>query len=215
MPVLQILGAPQSNFVWVTRIVAAEKNVPYELVSAIPHTPAIDAAHPLGKIPAMRHGEVLLGESRAIAYYIDRAFTGPSLVPTDLAAAARTEQWVSIVCTHVDLLLVRQYAGAYFFPTNADGSPDRGRIDPILDQVKAQLELLEGAVSTTGHLVGQSFTLADAYLIPILYYLSALPESSRMMQGTPKLTAYLAKHLERPSVKATLPPPMSELRAAS
>ena len=88
---LTIIGAPQGNFVWVTRIVATEKGVPYQLETVMPHSPQVNAAHPLGKIPAMRHGDVLLGESRAICCYIDRAFDGPSLVPSDPAGAARTE----------------------------------------------------------------------------------------------------------------------------
>lgn len=212
MSTLQILGAPQSNFVWVTRIVATEKGAPYELVSAMPHTPLVDAFHPLGKIPAMRHGKVGLGESRAICLYIDRVFAGPSLVPPDPADAARVEQWVSIICTHVDLLLVRQYAGAYFFPTAADGSPDRKRIDPILQAVGSQIAFLDTAVEATGHLAGATFTLADAYLVPILFYLRDLPESGEMLRQSRRLMSYLERHLQRPSVKATIPPPMSELR---
>jgi hypothetical protein len=31
----------------------------------MPHTPEIDAIHPVGKIPAMRHGDVVLAEPRA------------------------------------------------------------------------------------------------------------------------------------------------------
>jgi glutathione S-transferase len=214
MSTLQIIGAPQGNFVWVTRIVATEKAVPYELVSAMPHTPLVDAAHPLGKIPAMRHGDVLLGESRAICCYIDRTFGGPSLVPDEPVAAARTEQWVSIVCTHIDPLLVRQYIGAYFFPRTPDGSPDRARIDPIQDQMRAQIAMLDDAVAATGHLAGSTFSLADAYLVPILFYLNQLPESSTMLQQSRHLAPYLERHLQRASVKATIPPAMSELRAA-
>ena len=217
MSTLQIIGAPQSNFVWVTRIVATEKGVPYELVSVMPHTPQVNAAHPLGKIPAMRHGDLVLGESRAISCYIDRAFAGPSLIPADAAAAARTEQWVSIICTHVDPLLVRQYLGAYFFPNTADGTPDRSRIDPIQESMRVQFAQLETAVSRTGYLAGDSFTLADAYLVPILFYLEQFPESSAMLRAAPRLASYLKQHMQRPSIKATTPPPMAELdlRAAS
>lgn len=43
MTELQIIGAPQSNFVWVTRITCTEKGVPHALVPAMPHTPQIDA----------------------------------------------------------------------------------------------------------------------------------------------------------------------------
>ena len=60
---LEIIGAPQSNFVRTARIACMEKGVPYTLTPARPHTPEVDAVHPLGKIPAMRHGEVTLCES--------------------------------------------------------------------------------------------------------------------------------------------------------
>src|SRR5262249_22807713 len=57
---LEIIGAPQSNFVCTTRIACMEKGVPYTLNPARPHTPEVDAVHPLGRIPAMRHGDVTL-----------------------------------------------------------------------------------------------------------------------------------------------------------
>jgi glutathione S-transferase len=215
MPKLQIIGAPQSNFVWVTRIVATEKGVPYDLVPVRPHTPTVDAVHPLGKIPVMRHGEVALGESRAICLYIDRAFDGPSIYPSTPVEAARTEQWVSVICTHVDPVLVRQYAGAYFFPKSADGSPDRALIDSLVQPIKVELGRLDQVVAATGHLAGESFTLADAYLVPILFYMEQLPESGRLLGECSRLKAYLERHLQRPSVKTTIPPPMQELRAAS
>jgi glutathione S-transferase len=62
MPELQIIGAPQSNYVCTTRITCLEKGVPYTLVTAAPHTPEADAIHPFGKIPVMRHGDVTLSE---------------------------------------------------------------------------------------------------------------------------------------------------------
>src|SRR5690349_9225724 len=40
---LQIIGAPASNFVWVTRLACAEKGVPYTLVPTPPHTPEVNA----------------------------------------------------------------------------------------------------------------------------------------------------------------------------
>ena len=89
MAELQIIGGPQSNFVWTTRIVCAGKSVPYQHLSVIPHTPDVDAIHPFGKIPVMRHGDVALCESRAIISYIDRHFDGPSLMPRDPVAAAQ------------------------------------------------------------------------------------------------------------------------------
>ena len=83
---LQILGMPQSNFVWMVRMACAEKGVPYDLVPVRPHCPEVDAIHPFGRIPAMRHGDLELCESKAIATYIDRHFDGPKLIPDEPAA---------------------------------------------------------------------------------------------------------------------------------
>jgi glutathione S-transferase len=205
MPELQIIGGPASNFVWVTRIVCAEKGVPYTHVSAMPHTPEVDAVHPLGKIPGMRHGNVTLGESRAICRYIDQVFPGPSLVPADAAAGAKTEQWISIVCTAIDPIMLRQYLASYIFPGTPDSSPDRTRIDAALPKMEPQFALLDRAVAKTGYLVGETFTLADAYLTPILYYMGTRPESSAMLNKCASLPAYLDRNMARPSVRETKP----------
>ncbi len=207
MTELQLIGVPQSNFVWVCRIACAEKGVAYTLEPARPHTPEVDAIHPFGKIPAMRHGDVTLCESRAICGYIDHAFKGPPLIPTDPVRAAEVEQWVSLINTTIDPLMVRQYLLAYFFPGTEDGSPNRGSIEAALPKMEAQFQILDRAVAKTGHLVGDSFTLADIDLVPILYYLSKMPESGAMLAKAPHLTAYFERHMARPSVKETTPPP--------
>jgi glutathione S-transferase len=188
MPELEIIGAPQSNYVWVSRIACHEKGVPYALVPVMPHTAEVDAIHPLGKIPALRHGDLTLAESRAICFYIDHAFDGPPLVPKDVAAGARTEQWISIVNTHFDVLVARPYVGAYFFPGTPEGGPNR-------------------AVAKTGHLVDSTFTLADMNVLPMLFYLHHLPESGAMLRRNAGLAAYYERHMARPSVREAVPPP--------
>ena len=74
---LEIIGIPLSNYVRSIRMLCEEKGVPYTLVPAMPHTPDVKAIHPAGQIPCMRHGDVVLFESKAIATYIDKAFAGP------------------------------------------------------------------------------------------------------------------------------------------
>jgi glutathione S-transferase len=207
MPELQIIGVPQSNYVWVCRIACAEKGVPYSLVPVTPHTPEVDAIHPFGKIPAMRHGDVTLCESRAICFYIDHAFTGPPLAPREPVAGACTEQWISLVNTAIDPLVVRQYLGGYFFPGTPDGGPNRAVIDAALPKMEAQFSVLDRAVGKTGHLVGNSLTLADINLLPILFYLDKLPESRVMLRRAQGLDAYYARHMTRASVADTTPPP--------
>ena len=208
MPELQIIGAPQSNYVWVVRIACAEKGVPYTLVPAMPHAPEVAEIHPFGKIPVMRHGDLTLCESRAICFYIDHAFVGPPLTPRDGVQGAQTEQWISLVNTAIDPLLVRQYLLGYFFPGTSDGKPNRAVIDAALAKMEHHFAVLDRAVAKTGYLVGESLTLADINLLPILFYMDKLPESRSMLQRAKQLDAYYRRHLARASVKETTPPPM-------
>jgi glutathione S-transferase len=205
MPELDLIGAAPSNYVWTCRIALAEKGVPYRHIEARPRTPEVDAIHPFGKIPVMRHGEFTLCESRAICGYIDSVFEGPKIVPADPVRAAQVEQWVSIVNTHVDPLWVRQYLRAHFFPQTSDGGPERSTIEAALPKMEQQFAAMERAVAKTGHLVGDTFTLADMNFIPILFYMSAKPESGALMQRMSGLKGYFEHHMARKSVQATVP----------
>jgi glutathione S-transferase len=207
MAALEIIGIPQSTYVRVVRIACAEKGVDYALHPAMPHSDEVNALHPLGKVPAMRHGDVRLCESKAICTYIDRSFDGPALTPADPVKAGETEQWVSLVNTAIDPVMIRQYLLAYIFPKGADGKPDRQAIDAALPTMERQIALLDSAVAATGHLVGDSFTLADMNLIPILHYIKQTPEGGAMLKNAPNLSAYFERHSQRPSVKDTVPPP--------
>ena len=132
MAKVEIIGMPQSTFVRVVRMTCEEKGVPYELTAARPHSPEINAVHPFGKVPGMRHGDVELCESKAIATYLDRTFGGTKVIPEDPAQAAHVEQWVSIVNTTIDPTMIRQYLLSYIFPKGPDGKPDRKVIDAAL-----------------------------------------------------------------------------------
>jgi glutathione S-transferase len=208
MPEVQVIGLPQSNFVWAVRIALAEKGVAHENISAAPHSPEVTAVHPLGKIPVLRHGDVALGESRAIIDYVDATFGGPRLVPTELPARIRNGVWTSIVTSSIEPLLVRQFLFAYLFPATADGKPDRVAIDSLLPRVEGILDALEYAIAA-GEIGSEPFGRPDLYLVPILHYVRNTPEGSSMIATRPHLHGYLARNITRPSVQATLPQPVS------
>jgi glutathione S-transferase len=207
MAEIQLIGPLFSSYLWVVRMACEEKGVAYELVSAALHSPEIYAIHPFGKAPVMRHGDVALCESKAIATYIDRAFPGPKLIPDEARAAAEVEQWVSLVNTTIDPCLIRAYVLCYLRARIAGGPPDRAAIDAVLPTAQAQIDVLDKAVARTGHLAGDRFTLADINLMPILQYVQLCPEGGEMVRRAPNLSAYFARHAERPSYKASFPPP--------
>jgi glutathione S-transferase len=206
---LQIIGVPFSSYVWIVRMALEEKGVPYDLIPAPMHSPEVSAIHPFGKIPVMRHGELVLCESKAIATYIDNTFPGPKLIPDDARGAAEVEQWVSLVNTVIDPCLIRTYVFSYLIPRGVDGQPDRAAIDAVLPAMQKQFDVLDRAVATTGYLVGDSFSLADIYLLPILCLVQRCPEGAEMVQSASNLSAYFARHAGRPSYRASFPPPQT------
>jgi glutathione S-transferase len=204
---VQVIGLPQSNYVWAVRIALAEKGVDYENIPAPPHSPEAVAVHPMGKIPVLRHGGVALGESRAIIDYIDATFDGSPLVPVERDAALRSNTWTSIFATSIEPLLVRQYLFAYMVPGTVDGQPDRAVVEAVLPKVEAALDVVETALGS-GAVGADPFGRVDAYLVPILFYVRNMPEGGPMIAARPHLSAYLDRSLARPSVQTTMPPPL-------
>jgi len=207
MATIQILGFAPSSFTRAVRMACEEKGVPYELIQVPPHSPEVLAINPFGKIPALRHGDFELCESKAIAEYIDRSFAGPALFPSAPRERARAEQWVSIVNTMVDPVMIRTYLFGYFFPKTPDGSPNRAAIDGALPSLTQQMAILDKAVGPTGHLAGERFGFADINLMVILYYVKMFPEGAEALANAKSLAAYYERHAQRASFKNTIPPP--------
>ena len=78
-------------------------------------------------MPVLRHGDVELFESKAIATYLDKVFPAPFVLPSDPKLLALVEQWVSLVNTLIDHTIIRTYLFAYIAPGTPDGSPNRAR----------------------------------------------------------------------------------------
>jgi glutathione S-transferase len=80
---MKLYGAPQSPFVRKVRIALEEKGLPYQLEGPNP------ALHPLGKMPVLRDGEVVVPDSSVICAYLERKHPSPALYPQDPAELAR------------------------------------------------------------------------------------------------------------------------------
>jgi glutathione S-transferase len=200
-----IFGMPQSPLVWAVRMAAAEKGIETDLVLVRPHTEELLALQPFGKMPVLRHGTVGLGESYAIARYLDGLAEQPPLMPRDLAAAVNAEQWVMHFHTEYVPVLLGRYVVAYFFAPN--GVPDRAAIDASLPAVEKCLAVLERQLGGGPHVAG-AFGLADIFYAPLVHYVSQLPEGGRLVAASPNLAAWLERMRGRAAFQATFPPPM-------
>jgi glutathione S-transferase len=211
----EIIGSIRSTYTRVACMVCEEKGIEYVLTERPLHAPEIRAIHPFGKMPVLRHGDVELFESKAIATYLDRSFPAPFVFPSDPHLAALTEQWVSLVNTVIDRTLIRTYLFAYIAPKTADGAPDREAIAAVMPALREHIGVLDKAVAKTGHLVGEQFTFADINLLPILHRVGQAPEGAEALANATHLARYYDRHAARPSFTRTMPPAGPPGRAKS
>jgi glutathione S-transferase len=202
----EVIGSSKSTYTRVVRMVCEEKGIEYALTETAIFAPELFAVHPLGKMPALRHDDVCLFESKAIATYLDRVFVGPEIFPSAPLPASLTEQWVSFVNTVVDRTFIRTYLYEYIAARRDRRKPDRNVIDSVLPDIHRQITILDTAVKTTGFLVADRFTFADINLMPILHRLAQAPEGNDALARAVHLSKYYDQHAQRNSFQRTSPP---------
>jgi glutathione S-transferase len=207
-PVAQptLLGDPRSTYVRSARLAFEEKGICYRLEPHAPHDDAVAAIHAFHRIPAYKQGALTFYETSAIMRYVDETFPGPKLVPDTPVERARMEQWVSAVSAYLYDAMVRRYVLQYVFPRGADGKPDRTVIDKALVEIEQQLGVLDKAYGERDYLVGDSLTLADILLAPIVFYVGRFPEGKALLAKYRNVARAHQVIAQRQSFAATMPP---------
>lgn len=188
----------ESAYLWTAMHVADEKGVAYELVPFEPGSPEHLALHPFGKMPAMRHGDLVLYETAAIAHYLDRAFPGPALQPADVVGQAQVIRWISIVNAYVFPVMNRFMKERLVRPAFGF-APDRAFLADAREPLELQVSLIDEATRDGGFLVGDRLTLADSFLLPQLLFFGRTPEGAALLAGAPAASGWLARLMARPS----------------
>ena len=208
MAEIQIYGAGGASYPWTARLCCEEKGVGHDFIQSDFRSDAYRTErHPYNKMPAMAHGDVALFETSAILRYIDAAFDGPALEPADAVGRARMEQVVSAYKAYMYDDLVPGYLLKYLFAK--DGAVDRAAVDAALPSVEKHIAVLDDLHVGTPWFVGTTLTLADLVAGPVLLYLDKrTPEGHDMIRARQKLAGLVDALMARPSVQATLPPPL-------
>ena len=201
-----LYGNPLSTYTRTARLAFAEKGVAYDL-EPVDHTaPAYREIHPFGKIPAMRHGALLLYETMAIAKYVDAAFDGPPLQPTSIVPRAVMNQWISSIIHYYYGSMIRKLVFERFVAPMQGRETNEALVAEGLPEIKHQIGVLEETLGRTPYLAGELSTIADMFMYPVLFYVNFSPEGQEMVAAAPAVSAWLDRMGERPAVHATLPP---------
>lgn len=206
---LTLYGMTGSVYTRVAEIVLVEKGLSYQHQEVDPFETPIPAEyaalHPFGRVPVLKHGEFALYETQAITTYLDTAFPGAALIPSDDKARARMIQVMSIVDAYGYWPLVRQvFVERVWNPL--DNLPiDEKALAHGLEVSQHVLATLE-AIAAEGFVLTQnSFTRADAHLAPMIDYFQMAPEGANMLVQHSHLSAWWGSIKDRPSVRETRP----------
>jgi glutathione S-transferase len=200
-----IYGFPQSTYVRTARMCLHEKGVDYALEPVDLGSDDYRALHPFAKVPAFRHGDVRLYETVAIARYVDGAFDGPDLTPADVVDAARMSQWISVVIDYVYPTLIGKVVLERFAPAIRGRDADEAVITEALPQVEYQLGVLDAALAGPAMLAGDTPTIADFFVAPILFYAAITPDTAALVEARPNLVRWHTEMAERASYQDTIP----------
>jgi glutathione S-transferase len=147
------------------------------------------AVNPLGKVPALKHGETVITEAAAICAYLADEFPRARLnIPIGDPQRGVYLKWLFFGPSCIEpAIMDRAFPRKEGAPRSASGY---GEFEPLMDAV-AQ------AVSASPYLMGQQFTAADVVIGSTLRWgmlFKLLPER-------PEFTAYTARLAERPALQ--------------
>lgn len=185
---MHLYGGALSPFVMRPLLVARAKghDLPLESFDGGIKSDAYRALTPMAKMPLLVDGDFALPESQVIADYLDIALSGPALMPADAKEAAR----VRLLIRLADINLVPHLGGLF-----------RGRDNP--EGVAPAMAGLAEGLGYVAHFrkdsdvfaVGDSFTQADAALIPLFFFFDAFDrgmQTGALVAAQPGLAAWWA-----------------------
>ncbi|KPD19641.1 glutathione S-transferase [Burkholderia sp. ST111] len=207
---VKLYGAAWSVYVRIARLALEEKQVNYGLVevdvfakTGVPQEHL--KRHPFGRIPAFEHGDFNLYETGAIVRYIDDAFPGCKLQPTDLKARAKVNQIVGILDAYAYQTLVWDIYVDRVVAARDGRLANEQKIAAALPRAIVCLSELNRLMDDQGFLIGGSVTLADLYAAPIFACFMQTPEAASQMEGCEKLIDWWQRFASRDSMSRTRP----------
>ena len=158
-------------------------------------SPSFLAVNPLGQIPCMVDGDLVLTESLAITLYIARRYGG-ALGPQDVPEEAQMMNWTLFAATAIeapalDILMAHGRGEA----TTEAGAAE---IAARLETLRRPMSRLEAHLGEREWMVGGRFTAADINVAEVVRYAMPAPE---LFDAAPALRRWLAACHDRPAFK--------------
>lgn len=199
---MKLFYTPTSPFVRKVRIAAAEKGLEgrIELVPSPPreNSPALHAANPLGKIPALAldDGRCFF-DSAVICEYLDTLSPHPILFPANADERLRARQTEALAGGIMEAVLSR------FFELERS---EQTRSALWIGRWESAARRGASAIESWIEAMPAAIDIGHVSLGAALGYLSLRFPESRWRDQNPKTARWFAEFSERPSMRETAPP---------
>jgi glutathione S-transferase len=176
-------------------------DVPYRFVSSpaeVRRTAEFLSLNPLGQVPVLQDGDLVLADSNAILVYLAKRYgAGHSWLPDDPVAAALVQRWLSIAAGEV------AYGPSLARLIMTRGMPgDHGKAVAIADRL---LRFMDNHLGSRAYLAASHPTIAD---LACYSYVAHAPEGGIALEPFPSVRAWLRRIEKVPGFK---PMPASAL----
>jgi glutathione S-transferase len=174
--IMKLLGTVGSPYARKVRIVAEEKLIPHDIITASPSDPnsGVQAANPLGKIPVLVCDDgSSLYDSSVIVEYFDGVGAGEKLIPEVFADRIQVKRWEALSDGIADATV------EIVHDQRMPASEQRGEALYTKQKKKIDngLAMMEKDLGSRQFCHGNSFTLADIACGVALGYIDhALPQ---------------------------------------
>ena len=173
----------------VSRWMLEETGLPYDTVlldyGSTMKAPEYLAINPMGKVPALKHGDMVITEQAAICMYLADLVPEKKLAPP-VGSPARGSyyRWISFMAP-LEQLMVSKASGAALPDARMAG----------FGTEKDLLDTLEAALKDREYLAGDTFTAADLLVAAYVgWYLQF-----KLLEPRPAFVAFAARHQQRPA----------------
>ncbi len=173
----------------VARWMLEETGLPYDEVildfNTSMKSPEYLAINPMGKVPALKHGDTVITENAAICTYLADLVPEKKLAPA-IGSKARGDyyRWLYFLAGPAEAMLTAKRTGHFAEAMHA-GYGNEGDA----------LQTLERALAGKNHLAGDHFTAVDLYAAAFLgFYMR-----SGMIEPTPEFGRFAGLHAARPA----------------
>lgn len=157
-------------------------------------SPEFLAMNPMGRVPVIEDGDVVLFESQAILRYLAAKHLAEAFWPSDVNARAPIDQWME--WSKVNVVPVATYK--VFWQLIRTGAAERNHdlVAQGISELKTLMSIAEAQIAKHGWLAGPKMSLADISFGTTLYRYFTVPFERADL---PHLRAYYDRLCTRPA----------------